>query len=253
MLYALYLLLVKWPHTVFFFWRGGCGETTRVCPCQSVKKSSYPERDQRWLLCCYIVAERMSERAEDDVRGEQRRAARQQLKQQQIQRGEGSTAMATVAERRSLPSPEIMLGQPWSNWVDNAKLHGNDGEFPSVPNVREKARWSATVASPVPFLGRLHAVFGGIWRNATGSNSTGRQASATIYLSVCRIASFSGAESEESFKDFGKNREAMRLCREGECVFFLSVGPKVYFGSGGLHTNIHTQLDSNTLQASFGL
>ena len=111
----------------------------------------------------------MSERAEDDVRGEQRRAARQQLKQQQqIQRGEGSTAMATVAERRSLPSPEIMLGQPWSNWVDAAKLHGNDGEFPSVPNVREEARWSATVASPVPpppplffffFFGRLHAVF----------------------------------------------------------------------------------------------
>uniref|UniRef100_A0A667YJX2 Ataxin 7 like 1 n=1 Tax=Myripristis murdjan TaxID=586833 RepID=A0A667YJX2_9TELE len=31
--------------------------------------------------------------------------------------------MATVAERRSLPSPEIMLGQPWSNWVDAAKLH----------------------------------------------------------------------------------------------------------------------------------
>ncbi|KAK1901795.1 Ataxin-7 [Dissostichus eleginoides] len=96
----------------------------------------------------------MSERAEDDVRGEQRRAARQQLKQQQIQRGEGSTAMATVAERRSLPSPEIMLGQPWSNWVDAAKLHGYDG-----------------------------------------------------------------AESEESFKDFGKNREAMRLCREDMHIF----------------------------------
>ncbi|KAM4613357.1 ataxin-7 [Polymixia lowei] len=98
----------------------------------------------------------MSERADDDVRGEQRRAARQQLKQQQqqIQRGEGSTAMATVAERRSLPSPEIMLGQPWSNWVDAAKLHGNDG-----------------------------------------------------------------AESEESFKDFGKNREAMRLCREDMPIF----------------------------------
>ncbi|KAM3620684.1 uncharacterized protein V6R79_000577 [Siganus canaliculatus] len=96
----------------------------------------------------------MSERAEDDVRGEQRRAARQQLKQQQIQRGEGSTAMATVAERRSLPSPEIMLGQPWSSWADATKLHGNDG-----------------------------------------------------------------AESEESFKDFGKNREAMRLCREDMPIF----------------------------------
>ncbi|KAF6731792.1 Ataxin-7 [Oryzias melastigma] len=97
----------------------------------------------------------MSERAEDDVRGEQRRAARQQLKQQQqLQRGEGSTAMATVAERRSLPSPEIMLGQPWSNWVDAAKLHGHDG-----------------------------------------------------------------AESEESFKELGKNREAMRLCIEDMPIF----------------------------------
>ncbi|XP_061544720.1 ataxin-7 isoform X1 [Phycodurus eques] len=97
----------------------------------------------------------MSERAEDDVRGEQRRAARQQLKQQQpSQRGEGSTAMATVAERRSLPSPEIMVGQPWSSWVDAAKLHCNDG-----------------------------------------------------------------AELEESFKDLGKNREAMRLCREDMPLF----------------------------------
>lgn len=26
-----------------------------------------------------------------------------------------------------------------------------------------------------------------------------------------------GAETEESLKECGKNREAMRLCREGEC------------------------------------
>ncbi|KAL8212770.1 UNVERIFIED_CONTAM: Ataxin-7 [Gekko kuhli] len=57
--------------------------------------------------------------------------------------------MATVGERRSLPSPEAMLGQPWSHWVDAAKLHGNDG-----------------------------------------------------------------AALEESSKEYGKNREAMRLCRE---------------------------------------
>ncbi|CAB1314836.1 unnamed protein product [Coregonus sp. 'balchen'] len=97
----------------------------------------------------------MSERADDDVRGEQRRVARQlKQQQQQIQRGEGSTAMATVAERRSMPSPEIMLGQPWSSWVNAAKLHGNDG-----------------------------------------------------------------AESEESLKEFGKNREAMRLCRDDMPIF----------------------------------
>lgn len=52
-----------------------------------------------------------------------------------------------------------------------------------------------------------------------------------------------GAESEESFKDFGKNREAMRLCREGECFFspppslLPCVGPKVCFDSEGLHTD----------------
>lgn len=208
------------------------------------EKSSYPERAQRWLLCCYILAERMSERAEDDVRGEQRRAARQQLKQQQqqIQRGEGSTAMATAAERRSLPSPEIILGQPWSNWVDSAKLHGGEGEFPGVPNcVRENEVKRDSCQSCPPFFGRLHAVFGGIWRNATGSNSTGRRASATIHVSVCWIFSFSGAESEESFKDFGKNREAMRLCREGKCYFSFPVGPKVCFGSGALRSYTDSQ------------
>lgn len=88
------------------------------------------------------------------------------------------------------------------------------------------------------FFSRLHAVFGRVRRNATGSNSTVRQASATIYLSLCRIALFSGAESEESFKDFGKNREAMRLCREGEC-FSLAPGPKVYFGCEGSLADTH--------------
>uniref|UniRef100_A0ACB8EGJ3 Uncharacterized protein n=1 Tax=Sphaerodactylus townsendi TaxID=933632 RepID=A0ACB8EGJ3_9SAUR len=66
--------------------------------------------------------------------------------------------MATLGERRSLPSPEAMLGQPWSHWVDAAKLHGNDG-----------------------------------------------------------------AALEESFKEYGKNREAMRLCREDQ-AWLLHVG-----------------------------
>ncbi|KAK9966488.1 hypothetical protein ABG768_003596 [Culter alburnus] len=99
----------------------------------------------------------MSERADDDVRGEQqqqRRAARQLKQQPQFQRGEASTAMATVAERRSLPSPEIMLGQPWSSWVDAVKLYGSDG-----------------------------------------------------------------TELEESLKECGKNREAMRLCRDDMPIF----------------------------------
>ncbi|CAL8336481.1 unnamed protein product [Merluccius merluccius] len=100
----------------------------------------------------------MSERAEDDVRAEPRRAGRQ-LKQ----RGGSSAAMAAAAaaeqqqqqqQRRSLPSPEAVFGQPWASWVDASKLHGNDG-----------------------------------------------------------------ADSEESFKDFGRNREAMRLCREDMPIF----------------------------------
>ncbi|XP_045434926.1 ataxin-7 isoform X5 [Pipistrellus kuhlii] len=102
-------------------------------------------------------AERMSERAADDVRGEPRRAAaaaggaaaaaarQQQQQPPQPQRqpppprrlrpedsgpGAASTsaaaAMATVGERRPLPSPEAMLGQSWNLWVEASKLPGKD-------------------------------------------------------------------------------------------------------------------------------
>ncbi|XP_053809426.1 ataxin-7 isoform X2 [Vidua chalybeata] len=104
----------------------------------------------------------MSARAAGDVRREQRGAAARQ-RQRRPRHAEGggggggsgagpaatAAAMAAVGERRSLPSPEAMLGQPWSHWVDAAKLHGNDG-----------------------------------------------------------------TALEESFKEYGRNREAMRLCRE---------------------------------------
>ncbi|XP_044934052.1 ataxin-7 isoform X1 [Mustela putorius furo] len=134
----------------------------------------------------------MSERAVDDVRGEPRRAAaaaggavaaaaRQQQQQQQQQPpqpqrqppppprrlrpedggpGTASTstaaAMATVGERRPLPSPEAMLGQSWNLWVEASKLPGKDG-----------------------------------------------------------------TELDESFKEFGKNREVMGLCREDMPIFGL--------------------------------
>ncbi|XP_038283177.1 ataxin-7 isoform X2 [Canis lupus familiaris] len=139
----------------------------------------------------------MSERAVDDVRGEPRRAAaaaggaaaaaaRQQQQQQQQQPpsqpqrqppppppppprrlrpedggpGAASTsaaaAMATVGERRPLPSPEAMLGQSWNLWVEASKLPGKDG-----------------------------------------------------------------TELDESFKEFGKNREVMGLCREDMPIFGL--------------------------------
>lgn len=101
----------------------------------------------------------MSERAADDVRGEPRRAAggaaaaRQQQQQPQplqpqrqhppLRRpraedgGIGDTttsaaAMATVGERRPLPSPEAMLGQSWNLWVEASKLPGKDGECPRL-------------------------------------------------------------------------------------------------------------------------
>ncbi|XP_072522195.1 ataxin-7 [Salminus brasiliensis] len=87
----------------------------------------------------------MSDRADEEVRGERSRTGRQQL-----QRGEAATAMAPA----SLPSPQIAPGQSWSSWADAVKLHGGDG-----------------------------------------------------------------AESEESFKECGKNREAMRLCRDDMPIF----------------------------------
>lgn len=93
----------------------------------------------------------MSARAAGDVRREQRGAAARQ-RQRRPRHGEGggggggsgagpaatAAAMAAVGERRSLPSPEAMLGQPWSHWVDAAKLHGNDGE------------WLPSTATPTP-------------------------------------------------------------------------------------------------------
>ncbi|KAK3536986.1 hypothetical protein QTP86_030281, partial [Hemibagrus guttatus] len=95
----------------------------------------------------------MSERAEEgEPRAEQR--ARAPPRHQQ-QRTEGASAMAAIGERAaSLQSPEVMLGQAWSCWVDAVKLHATDG-----------------------------------------------------------------IEPEESFKECGRNREAMRLCRDDMPIF----------------------------------
>ncbi|XP_060766953.1 ataxin-7 [Neoarius graeffei] len=95
----------------------------------------------------------MSERAEEgEPRAEQR--ARAPPRHQQ-QRTEGASAMAAIGERAaSLPSPEVLLGQAWSCWVDAVKLHATDG-----------------------------------------------------------------IEPEESFKECGRNREAMRLCRDDMPIF----------------------------------
>lgn len=58
-----------------------------------------------------------------------------------------------------------------------------------------------------------------------------------LFIRMCRIVSFPGAELEESFKDFGKNREAMRLCREGECFSSRAKGVFWFWGFG--HTRTH--------------
>lgn len=149
----------------------------------------------------------MSERAEDDVRGEQRRAARQQLKQQQqqqIQRGEGSTAMATVAERRSLPSPEIMLGQSWSSWLDGAKLHGNDGEFD------RPARRCRTCAGEAR------------WERRGGSPSCSLPLSLPVPWSI-ECSFFGGVEYEETLPVAPSKCNYSRLvCVSDRPVFFLA-------------------------------
>ncbi|XP_075039463.1 ataxin-7 isoform X1 [Mixophyes fleayi] len=58
----------------------------------------------------------MSERPEDDVRGEQRRAGARPRRQQP-----GDRTMAAA-----LPSPGAMLGQSWVSWLEAAKLQGSD-------------------------------------------------------------------------------------------------------------------------------
>ncbi|XP_030062197.1 ataxin-7 [Microcaecilia unicolor] len=98
----------------------------------------------------------MSDRAEENARGDQRRVARQQLQHWHHQGENSVVTMDTVGECRSLPSPEAMMGEPWNNWVNAAKLHRNDG-----------------------------------------------------------------AELDDSFKEFMKHREAMRLCREDMPIFGL--------------------------------
>ncbi|XP_053325327.1 ataxin-7 [Spea bombifrons] len=78
----------------------------------------------------------MSERAEDDVRGEQRRAAARQRRH-----GDRSAAaMAAGGERGSLPSPGAMLGQPWGNWLDAARLNGADDELDETSKESENKR-----------------------------------------------------------------------------------------------------------------
>ncbi|XP_062842692.1 ataxin-7 [Trichomycterus rosablanca] len=103
----------------------------------------------------------MSDRAEEgEPRAEQRARApprhhhHQQQQQQQHQRTESASAIASSGDRVSLLSPEVMLGQTWSCWVDAVKLHAADG-----------------------------------------------------------------AETEDVFKECGRNREAMRLCREDMPIF----------------------------------
>lgn len=278
----------------------------------------------------------MSARAAGDVRREQRGAAARQ-RQRRPRHGEGggggggsgagpaatAAAMAAVGERRSLPSPEAMLGQPWSHWVDAAKLHGNDGEWPPstaatphplpplLPGAALPAgapgraagsrarrgarlrshprRWrpgslcgarppgrlgsGAERAAPAPVPVIRDTVRGGRSRSPEPGTScpgfrlgVGRAAAAAGEASPpltagprsprslcscvrCRVPTgerlqvTSGGQSyplalpcieilwlflvvlgtalEESFKEYGRNREAMRLCREGECDSFL--------------------------------
>lgn len=181
----------------------------------------------------------MSERAADDVRGEPRRAAaggaaaaaRQQqqqpphpqrqpppprrLRPEDSGPGAASTsaaaAMATVGERRPLPSPEAMLGQSWNLWVEASKLPGKDGECtPSGPPAPTPAGPSRRRAQP-PRGSEVRPLVGG----ARCPHLLRARACVTPAL-TCPLLCLLGTELDESFKEFGKNREAMGLCREGE-------------------------------------
>lgn len=197
----------------------------------------------------------MSERAADDVRGEPRRAAggaaaaRQQQQPQPLQPqrqhppprrprpedggpGAASTsaaAMATLGERRPLPSPEAMLGQPWNLWVEASKLPGKDGECPRLPAPHAPhlppsgpAPLPRTVSCDPPPRGVRDAIFRWVW-NAEVPTPTlcVRERASHSWPLTCLspppvCVYLLGTELDESFKEFGKHREVMGLCREGE-------------------------------------
>lgn len=197
----------------------------------------------------------MSERAADDVRGEPRRAAggaaaaRQQQQPQPLQPqrqhppprrprpedggpGAASTsaaAMATLGERRPLPSPEAMLGQPWNLWVEASKLPGKDGECPRLPAPHAPRLPPLRPRSPPPApcpvtrpLGGQRCYLSRVWNAEvpTPTLCVRERASHSWPLTcfspppVCVY--LLGTELDESFKEFGKHREVMGLCREGE-------------------------------------
>lgn len=192
----------------------------------------------------------MSERAADDVRGEPRRAAaggaaaaaarQQQAPQPQRQPpprrlrpedggpGAASTsaaaaAMATVGERRPLPSPEAMLGQSWNLWVEASKLPGKDGECPRPPRPTPHAPILLPVAplpqpcDPPPRGQRCYRAVGNA--EVPAPTPCVRERASRCRPLTCLSPPpvyLLGTELDESFKEFGKNREVMGLCREGE-------------------------------------
>ncbi|KAM9327220.1 ataxin-7 [Gastrophryne carolinensis] len=82
----------------------------------------------------------MSERPEDDVRGEQRRAgARQQQQRRQQQQQQAGDSSVSAA----LPSPGDMLGQPWGHWLEAARLPEElDETYKEIDKKREAMRLS---------------------------------------------------------------------------------------------------------------
>ncbi|XP_053545366.1 ataxin-7 [Bombina bombina] len=93
----------------------------------------------------------MSERAEDDVRGEQQR--RQRRRQQQQQGESSAAAMAAAGDRRSLPSPGAMLGQPWAHWVEAAKLQGIDELDETLKECEKKREAMRLCREDMPIFG----------------------------------------------------------------------------------------------------
>ncbi|XP_040215105.1 ataxin-7 isoform X1 [Rana temporaria] len=87
----------------------------------------------------------MSERPEDDVRAEQRRAGARQRRQQQHHQGDGATG--------AQPSPGAMQGQTWSNWLEATRLHGADELDETLKEIDKKREAMRLSKEDMPIFG----------------------------------------------------------------------------------------------------
>ncbi|KAM4881904.1 ataxin-7 isoform 2-T4 [Thomomys bottae] len=127
----------------------------------------------------------MSERAADDVRGEPRRAAA----------AAGGAAAARQQQQQQPPQPQRQPPPP-------RRLRPEDGGL-GTASTSAAAMATAGERRPLP---SPEAMLGQSWN---------------LWVEASKLPGKDGTELDESFKEFGKNREVMGLCREDMPIFGL--------------------------------